>query len=244
MTLPRYKRILLKLSGEALMGDQSFGISPDVIKYVAEEVQSAFDLGVQVAIVVGGGNIFRGIAASTYGMDRVSADKMGMLATVINSLALQDALEEKGVLTRVQTAISMHEVAEPFILRKAVRHLEKGRVVIFAAGTGNPYFTTDTAAVLRAQEIRAEILLKATKVDGLYDADPVIKADAKFIKNISYMEIIEKQLHVMDMTAISLAMDNQLPLVVFNLANKGNIKKVVCGETIGTQINSENRPIL
>ncbi len=238
MTLPRYKRILLKLSGEALMGDQSFGISPDVIKYVAEEVQSAFDLGVQVAIVVGGGNIFRGIAASTYGMDRVSADKMGMLATVINSLALQDALEEKGVLTRVQTAISMHEVAEPFILRKAVRHLEKGRVVIFAAGTGNPYFTTDTAAVLRAQEIRAEILLKATKVDGLYDADPVIKADAKFIKNISYMEIIEKQLHVMDMTAISLAMDNQLPLVVFNLANKGNIKKVVCGETIGTQINN------
>lgn len=238
MTLPRYKRILLKLSGEALMGDQGFGISPDVIKYVAEEVQSAFDLGVQVAIVVGGGNIFRGIAASTYGMDRVSADKMGMLATVINSLALQDALEEKGVLTRVQTAISMHEVAEPFILRRAVRHLEKGRVVIFAAGTGNPYFTTDTAAVLRAQEIRAEILLKATKVDGLYDADPVIKADAKFIKQISYMEIIEKQLHVMDMTAISLAMDNQLPLVVFNLANKGNIKKVVCGETIGTQINN------
>lgn len=238
MTLPRYKRILLKLSGEALMGDQSFGISPDVIKYVAEEVQSVFDLGVQVAIVVGGGNIFRGIAASTYGMDRVSADKMGMLATVINSLALQDALEEKGVLTRVQTAISMHEVAEPFILRKAVRHLEKGRVVIFAAGTGNPYFTTDTAAVLRAQEIRAEILLKATKVDGLYDADPVIKADAKFIKKISYMEIIEKQLHVMDMTAISLAMDNQLPLVVFNLANKGNIKKVVCGEIIGTQINN------
>jgi len=238
LTLPRYKRILLKLSGEALMGDQSFGISPDVIKYVAEEVQSAFDLGVQVAIVVGGGNIFRGISASTYSMDRVSADKMGMLATVINSLALQDALEEKGVLTRVQTAISMHEVAEPFILRRAVRHLEKGRVVIFAAGTGNPYFTTDTAAVLRAQEIRAEILLKATKVDGLYDADPAIKDDAKFIKKISYMEIIEKQLHVMDMTAISLAMDNQLPLVVFNLANKGNIKKVVCGETIGTQINN------
>jgi len=238
LTLPQYKRILLKLSGEALMGDQSFGISPDVIKYVAEEVQSVFNLGVQVAIVVGGGNIFRGIAASTYGMDRVSADKMGMLATVINSLALQDALEEKGVLTRVQTAISMHEVAEPFITRKAVRHLEKGRVVIFAAGTGNPYFTTDTAAVLRAQEIRAEILLKATKVDGLYDADPVIKADAKFIKQISYMEIIEKQLHVMDMTAISLAMDNQLPLVVFNLANKGNIKKVVCGEIIGTQINN------
>jgi uridylate kinase len=238
LTSPIYKRILLKLSGEALVGDQSFGISPDVIKYVAEEVQSAFDLGVQVAIVVGGGNIFRGIAASTYGMDRVSADKMGMLATVINSLALQDALEKKGVLTRVQTAISMHEVAEPFIIRRAVRHLEKGRVVIFAAGTGNPYFTTDTAAVLRAQEIRAEILLKATKVDGLYDADPVIKDDAKFIKKISYMEVIERQLHVMDMTAISLAMDNKLPLVVFNLTNKGNIKKVVCGETIGTQINN------
>ena len=238
MTLLRFKRIVLKLSGEALMGDQSFGISPDMIKYVAEEVHSAFDLGVQIAIVVGGGNIFRGIAASSYGMDRVSADRMGMLATVINSLALQDALEEKGIMTRVQTAISMHEVAEPFILRRAVRHLEKGRVVIFAAGTGNPYFTTDTAAVLRAQEIRAEVLLKATKVDGLYDADPAIKDDAKFIKKISYMEVIEKQLHVMDMTAISLAMDNQLPLVVFNLANKGNIKKVVCGDTIGTQINN------
>ena len=238
MTLPRFKRILLKLSGEALMGDQSFGISHNVIKYVSEEVYSVFDLGVQIAIVVGGGNIFRGIAASSYGMDRVSADRMGMLATVINSLALQDALEERGVMTRVQTAISMHEVAEPFILRRAIRHLEKGRVVIFAAGTGNPYFTTDTAAVLRAQEIHAEVLLKATKVDGLYDADPIVQKDAKSIKNISYREVIEKQLHVMDMTAISLAMDNKLPLVVFNLANKGNIKKVVCGETIGTQINS------
>jgi uridylate kinase len=220
------------------MGDQSFGISPDMIKYVAEEVHSAFDLGVQIAIVVGGGNIFRGIAASSYGMDRVSADRMGMLATVINSLALQDALEEKGMMTRVQTAISMHEVAEPFILRRAVRHLEKGRVVIFAAGTGNPYFTTDTAAVLRAQEIRAEVLLKATKVDGLYDADPVIEKNARFIKNISYMEIIEKQLHIMDMTAISLAMDNKLPLIIFNLLDKGNIKKVVCGETFGTRINN------
>ena len=232
MTMPRFKRILLKLSGEALMGDQSFGISPDVIKYVAEEIRLAFDLGVQIAIVVGGGNIFRGVAAASYGMDRVSADRMGMLATVINSLALQDALEEKRIMTRVQTAISMHEVAEPFIVRRAIRHLEKGRVVIFAAGTGNPYFTTDTAAVLRAQEIRAEILLKATKVDGLYDSDPVVDKDAKFIKRISYMEVIEKQLHVMDMTAISLAMDNKLPLVVFNLANKGNIKKVICGESI------------
>jgi uridylate kinase len=236
--MPRFKRIVLKLSGEALMGDQSFGISPDVIKYVAEEVRSAFDLGVQIAIVVGGGNIFRGVAAASYGMDRVSADRMGMLATVINSLALQDALESNGIMTRVQTAISMHEVAEPFIVRRAIRHLEKGRVVIFAAGTGNPYFTTDTAAVLRAQEIRAEILLKATKVDGLYDSDPVVEKNAKFIKKIKYMEVIEKQLHVMDMTAISLAMDNELPLIVFNLSNKGNIKKVICGEAIGTQINN------
>lgn len=220
------------------MGDQGFGISPDMIQYVAEEIRSVFDLGVQIAIVVGGGNIFRGIAASSYGMDRVSADRMGMLATVINSLALQDALEKRGMMTRVQTAISMHEVAEPFIVRKAIRHLEKGRVVIFAAGTGNPYFTTDTAAVLRAQEIHAEILLKATKVDGLYDSDPLVEKDAKFIREISYMEVIERQLHVMDMTAISLAMDNHLPLVIFNLANKGNIKKVVCGKVIGTQINN------
>jgi len=220
------------------MGDQGFGISPDMIQYVAEEIRSVFDLGVQIAIVVGGGNIFRGIAASSYGMDRVSADRMGMLATVINSLALQDALEKRGMVTRVQTAISMHEVAEPFIARRAIRHLEKGRVVIFAAGTGNPYFTTDTAAVLRAQEIRAEILLKATKVDGLYDSDPLVKKDAKFIREISYMEVIERQLHVMDMTAISLAMDNHLPLVIFNLANKDNIKKVVCGEIVGTQIRN------
>ncbi len=238
MTTHRFERILLKLSGEALMGDQGFGISPDMIQYVAEEIRSVFDLGVQIAIVVGGGNIFRGIAASSFGMDRVSADRMGMLATVINSLALQDALEKRGMMTRVQTAISMHEVAEPFIVRRAIRHLEKGRVVIFAAGTGNPYFTTDTAAVLRAQEIRAEILLKATKVDGLYDSDPLVKKDAKFIREISYMEVIERQLHVMDMTAISLAMDNHLPLVIFNLANKGNIKKVVCGEVVGTQINN------
>ncbi len=238
MTMPQFKRVLLKLSGEALMGDQNFGISPDVIKYVAEEVRSVFDLGVQIAIVVGGGNIFRGVAAASYGIDRVSADRMGMLATVINSLALQDFLEENGIMTRVQSAISMHEVAEPFIIRRAIRHLEKGRVVIFAAGTGNPYFTTDTAAVLRAQEIRADILLKATKVDGLYESDPVIDKNAKFIKKIKYMEVIEQQLHVMDMTAISLAMDNKLPLVVFNLTNKGNIKKVICGESVGTQIST------
>ena len=238
MTYPQFKRILLKLSGEALMGDQNFGVSPKIIKYVAEEVRSVFDLGLEIAIVVGGGNIFRGIAASAYGMDRVSADYMGMLATVINSLALQDALEEKGIQTRVQTAISMHEVAEPYIRRRAIRHLEKGRVVVFAAGTGNPYFTTDTAAVLRAKEIHADILLKATKVDGIYDSDPVVNKKAKFIKKISYREVLEKRLNIMDMTAISLAMDNQLPVVVFNLRAKGNIRRFVCGEDIGTRINS------
>ncbi|MCK4619922.1 MAG: UMP kinase [Desulfobacterales bacterium] len=238
MTLPRYNRVLLKLSGEALMGDQSFGISTEVIKYVAEEVRSIFDLGVQIAIVVGGGNIFRGIAASSLGMDRTSADHMGMLATVINSLALQDALEKKGVQTRTQSAISMHEVAEPYILRRAIRHLEKGRVVIFAAGTGNPYFTTDTAAVLRGQEIHAEILLKATRVTGLYDSDPLINKDAKFIKKITYIEVLERQLKVMDMTAISLAMENQLSLVIFDIKNKGNLRKIICGEEIGTRINN------
>lgn len=232
----KYKRILLKLSGEALMGDQGFGISPDMLSFVAEEVRSIVELGVQLAIVVGGGNIFRGVAASSFGMERTSADHMGMLATVLNSLALQDALEKKGIQTRVQTAISMHEVAEPYILRRAVRHLEKSRVVIFAAGSGNPYFTTDTAAVLRAKEVHAEILLKATKVNGLYDADPERNADAQFIKTISYMQVLERQLKVMDMTAISLAMDNQLPLMVFNLKEKGNIKKVVLGEDVGTTI--------
>lgn len=236
MSHSRYKRVMLKLSGEALMGDQSFGISPEMIKYVANEIRSVFDLGVQMSVVVGGGNIFRGIAASSYGMDRASADHMGMLATVINSIALQDALEKKGVETRVQSAISMHEVAEPYILRRAVRHLEKGRVVIFAAGTGNPYFTTDTAAVLRAQETHAEILLKATKVDGVYDSDPVTNSEAKFINTITYMEVLETQLQVMDMTAISLAMDNHLPLSVFSLKEKGNMRKVVCGESVGTLI--------
>jgi uridylate kinase len=232
----KFKRILLKLSGEALMGDQGFGICPDMLAYVAEEVRSIVELDVQLAIVVGGGNIFRGVAAGSFGMERTSADHMGMLATVLNSLALQDALEKRGIQTRVQTAISMHEVAEPYILRRALRHLEKGRVVIFAAGSGNPYFTTDTAAVLRAKEIHAEVLLKATKVNGVYDSDPERNTDARFIKTISYMEVLEKQLKVMDMTAISLAMDNQLPLVVFNLKEKGNIQKVVKGETVGTSI--------
>jgi len=230
---------LLKLSGEALMGEQGFGISSDMLKYVADEVHSIFDFGVQIAIVVGGGNIFRGVAASSYGMDRTSADHMGMLATIINSIALQDALEKKGMQTRVQTAISMHEVAEPYILRRAIRHLEKGRVVIFGAGTGNPYFTTDTAAVLRAQEVHAEILLKATKVDGLYDADPEVNPGARFLKKVTYMEVLEKQLRVMDMTAISLAMDNDLPLTVFNLRGNGNIRRVVCGEDVGTRIDNQ-----
>jgi uridylate kinase len=238
LTQPVFKRILFKISGEALMGEQDFGISPDMLKYVSGEVRSVVELGVQVAIVVGGGNIFRGVAASSYGMDRASADHMGMLATVINSIALQNFLEDNGIQTRVQSAINMHEVAEPYILRRAIRHLEKGRVVIFAAGTGNPYFTTDTAAVLRAQEIHAEILIKATKVDGLYDADPMKYPDAKMIPEISYMQVLEKQLHVMDMTAISLAMDNHLPLVIFNLKGKGNIRNVICGENIGTRINN------
>ena len=219
------------------MGDEDFGISPDMLKYVAGEIKSIVDLGVQIGIIVGGGNIFRGVAATSYGMERASADHMGMLATVINSLALQDALEKMGLETRVQTAISMHELAEPYILRRALRHLERGRVVIFGAGTGNPYFTTDTAAVLRAQEIHAEILLKATKVDGLYDSDPVVNKNARIIKDTSYMKVLEKQLKVMDMTAISLAMDNQLPLAVFELKTKGNIKAVVCGDNIGTRIS-------
>lgn len=236
MASPKFKRIVLKLSGEALMGDQGFGISPPVIQYVAEEIRTLLALEVQVAIVVGGGNIFRGVAASSYDMDRASADYMGMLATVINSLALQDALEKREVSTRVQSAISMHEVAEPYIMRRAVRHLEKGRVVIFAAGTGNPYFTTDTAAVLRAQEIHAEILLKATKVDGLYSSDPVVDPEARFIPRISYMEVLERRLKVMDMTAISLAMDNKLPLVVFNMSDGGSLRRVVCGDAVGSWI--------
>lgn len=233
-----YRRILLKLSGEALMGDQNFGIAPDMLAYVAKEIKDAHDNGVEIAVVVGGGNIFRGVKATSFGMERTSADHMGMLATVINSLALQDALEKTGIQTRVQSAISMHEVAEPYILRRALRHLDKGRVVIFAAGTGNPYFTTDTAAVLRAQEVHAQVLLKATKVDGLYDADPAVYSDANFIDTISYMQVLERQLKVMDMTAISLAMDNGLPLVVFNLKQAGSIMKVVNGKRVGTLIST------
>jgi uridylate kinase len=236
LTTPIYKRVLLKLSGEALMGDQAYGISTDMLRYMADEVKSAYDLGVEMAIVVGGGNIFRGMAAASQGMDRATADYMGMLATVMNSIALQDALEKNGIQTRVLSAISMHQMAEPYIRRRAVRHLEKQRIVIFAAGTGSPYFTTDTASVLRAEEIHADVLLKATKVNGVYDSDPVKNPDAKFIKEISYMEVLERRLSVMDLTAISLAMDNSLLLNVFNLKVKGHIKRVICGEEIGTRI--------
>ncbi|MEW6077996.1 MAG: UMP kinase [Thermodesulfobacteriota bacterium] len=239
MDTSRYKRVLIKLSGEALMGDENFGISPKMIKYMAEEVVSVARMGVQVAVVVGGGNIFRGVAASSFGMDRTAADHMGMLATVINSIALQDAIEKTGFGTRIQTAIAMHAVAEPYILRRALRHLDKGRIVIFAAGTGNPYFTTDTAAVLRAEEIHAEVFLKATRVNGLYDSDPEKSSDAKFIKKTTYMHVLKKQLGVMDSTAISLAMDNSLPLVVFSIKEPGNLRRIICGEDIGTLIVRE-----
>ena len=234
MDRPAYKRVLLKLSGEALMGKHSFGIDPEVVDAVAAEIREVVALGVQLGIVIGGGNIFRGLAASAEGMERTCADYMGMLATVINSLALQSALERAGVPARVQTAIEMKEVAEPFIQRRAIRHLEKGRVVIFAAGTGNPYFTTDTAATLRAVEIKADIILKATKVDGVYDRDPVRYADAVMYDKISYTDVLTKNIKVMDATAISLCRDNGLPLSVFNLQKAGNIKRVICGENVGT----------
>ena len=235
---PTYKRVLLKLSGEALMGDQQFGVDPAVATRIAHDVGEIQALGVETAIVIGGGNIFRGLAASTRGMDRATADYMGMLATVINALALQDALEQQNVMTRVVTAIEMRAVAEPYIRRRAIRHLEKGRVVIFAAGTGNPYFTTDTAAALRAMEIKAEIILKGTKVDGVYTADPMLDATATKYESISYLQVLERQLKVMDATAISLCMDNKLPIVVFNLLEVGSIRKVILGEPIGTTVSN------
>jgi uridylate kinase len=234
---PFYKRVLLKLSGEALMGEQQFGVDPAVATRIAKDVGEIQGLGVQTAIVIGGGNIFRGLAASTRGMDRATADYMGMLATVINALALQDALEQQGVTTRVVSAIEMRQVAEPFIPRRATRHLEKGRVVIFAAGTGNPYFTTDTAAALRAMEIKAEAILKGTKVDGIYTADPMLDPHATKYDTISYLQVLERQLKVMDSTAISLCMDNKLPIVVFNLRKAGNVRKVIMGEPIGTTVS-------
>ncbi len=236
-TTPVYKRALLKLSGEALMGEQQFGVDPAVATRIARDIGEIQGLGVETAIVIGGGNIFRGLAASARGMDRATADYMGMLATVINALALQDALEQLSINTRVVTAIEMRAVAEPFIRRRAIRHLEKGRVVIFAAGTGNPYFTTDTAAALRAMEIKADVILKGTKVDGIYTADPMIDTQATKYTSISYLQVLERQLKVMDTTAISLCMDNKLPIVVFNLRQPGNIRKVVLGEPIGTTVS-------
>ncbi len=235
----KFDRITIKLSGEALMGNQGFGITLEMISYVAQEILKVQKLDVQVSIIVGGGNIFRGVAGSSAGMDRAAADNMGMLATVINSLALCDAFEQIGIPTRVQSAIAMNKIAEPFIRRKAMRHLEKGRVVIFAAGTGNPYFTTDTAAVLRANEIQSQILIKATQVDGVYDKDPKEFDDAVMFDQISYMEVIQQKLHVMDMTAISLAMEQSLPLHVVNLHKPDNIMKTVLGEEIGTRVHNE-----
>ena len=236
MASPAYKRVLLKLSGEALAGSQGQGINNTVIKQVAQDVAEAFKAGVEIGIVIGGGNIYRGVAASAEGMDRASADYMGMLATCINALALQDALEKEGVPTRVQTAIEMAEIAEPYIRRRAIRHLEKGRIVIFGAGTGNPFFTTDTAASLRAMEISAQVIMKATKVDAIYDKDPRKFADAKKFDKISYIEVLNRGLEVMDSTAISLCMDNKLPILTFDLTKRGNILRAVMGETIGTLV--------
>ncbi len=233
---PRFRRVLLKLSGEALMGGQGYGVDPAMAARIAEEIAELHLIGVQVAATVGGGNIVRGISVSAAGMDRVSGDYMGMLATVINALALQNALEKRGVFTRVQSAIEMREVAEPFIRRRAIRHLEKGRVVIFAAGTGTPYFSTDTAAALRAMEIGAEAILKATKVDGIYDSDPLINSSATFFDKLTYREVLDKGLRVMDTTAVSLCMENKLPIVVFNLLRRGNIKNVVLGSKVGSVI--------
>jgi uridylate kinase len=235
---PVFKRILLKLSGEALAGNQGFGVDSVRVHEIAAEIQDVHSLGVQIAIVIGGGNFFRGVAEQAREMDRVTADHMGMLATMINALALQDALEKRGVYSRVMSAIEMHEVAEPFIRRRAIRHMEKDRIVIFGAGTGNPYFSTDTAASLRAMEIKAEVILKATKVDGIYDADPVIVKDAQMFDQISYLDVMKRGLKVMDLTAISLCKDNNLPIIVFNLNRPGNIRRVVTGEKIGSLVSA------
>jgi uridylate kinase len=239
MAKPYYKRVLLKLSGEALAGEQRYGIDPQIITTIANEIKEVVKCGVQLALVIGGGNIFRGLAASSKGMDRASADYMGMLATMINSLAMQDALEQIGVDTRVQSAIAMQEVAEPYIRRRAIRHLEKGRVVIFGAGTGNPYFTTDTAASLRAMEIGAEVILKGTKVDGVYSADPKKDPNAVKFPSLTYIDVLKKGLQVMDATATSLCMDNSLPIIVFDVTIDGNVKRVIYGEEIGTIVKGE-----
>lgn len=235
-----YKRVLLKLSGEALLGDAGYGIDPKVLESIAKQLEPIVHGGAEVAIVVGGGNIFRGLAASAKGMDRAQGDYIGMLATVMNSLALQEALEREGVFTRVMSAIEMQAVAEPYIRRRAIRHIEKGRVVIFAAGTGNPYFTTDTTAALRALEIGAELIMKATKVDGVYDADPVKNPDATKFDQVSYIEVLNRGLKVMDATAISLCMDNDLPILVFNMETEGNIERALSGEPVGTIVRGEN----
>lgn len=236
MEQPLYKRVILKLSGEALAGTQGFGIDQEVITSIASQIKEVRELGVDVAIVVGGGNIWRGVKGSAKGMDRATADYMGMLATIINSLALQDALESQGVDTRVQTAIEMRQIAEPYIRRKAIRHLEKGRVVIFAAGTGNPYFSTDTTAALRAAEIEADVILMAKRVDGVYDSDPEVNPEAKRLKDLAYLEVLNGGLGVMDSTATSLCMDNQIPIIVFGIKEKGNIRKAIMGEPIGTYV--------
>jgi uridylate kinase len=238
MSEPVFKRILLKLSGEALAAGQGFGVDPIRVDEIAAEIQDVHALGIQIAIVIGGGNFFRGVAEQAREMDRVTADHMGMLATMINALAVQDALEKQGVYTRVMSAIEMHEVAEPFIRRRAMRHLEKGRVVIFGAGTGNPFFSTDSAASLRAAEIKADAILKATKVDGIYDADPVIVKDANRFDQISYMDVLRKGLKVMDATAISLCKENNIPIIIFNLNKHGNIRRVVTGEKVGSLISA------
>ncbi len=235
---PIYKRVLLKLSGEALMGELEFGIDPEVLHSFAEEIQSVHSLGVQIGIVIGGGNIFRGIKSAAHGIHQVSGDNMGMLATVINCIAFQNALEHIGIHTRLQTAIKMEQIAEPFIRRRAIRHLEKGRVVLFGAGTGSPYFTTDTAAVLRAIEIEADIILKGTKVEGVYDSDPFQNVNAKMFTEISYLDVIQKNLRVMDQTAITLSKEHKLPMKVFNINKKGNLKKIVTGEYLGTLVSS------
>ncbi|NUN46719.1 UMP kinase [bacterium] len=239
MPMPIFKRILLKLSGEALMGEQGYGIDTKVLEQIAKEIKDVKALGVEIAIVIGGGNIFRGLAASAKGMDRVSADHMGMLATVMNSLALQDALEKQGLFTRILSAIKMEQVCEPFIRRRAIRHLEKGRIVIFAAGTGNPYFTTDTAASLRAIEVEADVILKGTRVDGVYDSDPEKNKEAFRFEKITYLDVVKKGLNVMDMTAVTLCMDNKLPIVVFNLKTQGNLRRLVLGENVGTRVQQE-----
>jgi len=232
----KYKRILLKLSGEVFKGERAYGIDPSVVDNIAAQIKDLFDIGIEIGVVIGGGNIFRGLSEGAKGMDRTSADHMGMLATIMNSLALQDLLEKRDVPTRVQSAIQIDQVSEPYIRRRAIRHLEKKRVVIFAAGTGNPFFTTDTAAALRANEINAEVILKATKVDGVYDSDPIKSPDAKRFTELTYREVIEKNLEVMDLTAITLCMDNNLPIIVFDLNKTGNIFKVVTGESTGTYI--------